>query len=122
MSVVCKTGLKIKHRGQEVPKDELMFISNNYILTQHAIEKIQDRHSGIDVTESIRNPMIAYYNTDGSINCAINRDEYFVIATDKFPFRIVTFKEKSWYGKDVKKKEMTDEEVKELENMLSDFI
>lgn len=28
----------------------------------------------------------------------------------------------SWYGKDVKKKEMTDEEVKELENMLSDFI
>lgn len=28
----------------------------------------------------------------------------------------------TWYGKDVKKKEMSDEEVKELENMLSDFI
>lgn len=28
----------------------------------------------------------------------------------------------NWYGKEVKKKEMTDEEVKELENMLSDFV
>lgn len=28
----------------------------------------------------------------------------------------------TWYGKDVKKKEMSEEEVKELENMLSDFI
>ena len=28
----------------------------------------------------------------------------------------------NWYGKDVKKKEMTDEEVKELENMLSEFV
>jgi hypothetical protein len=28
----------------------------------------------------------------------------------------------TWYGKDVKKKEMTIDEVKELENMLSDFI
>ena len=28
----------------------------------------------------------------------------------------------TWYGKDVKKKEMTDEEVKELESMLSEFV
>lgn len=28
----------------------------------------------------------------------------------------------TWYGKDIKKKEMSDEEVKELEDMLSDFI
>lgn len=28
----------------------------------------------------------------------------------------------TWYGKDVKKKEMSEEEVKELESMLSDFI
>ena len=28
----------------------------------------------------------------------------------------------TWYGKDVKKKEMSEEDVKELENMLSDFI
>jgi len=28
----------------------------------------------------------------------------------------------NWYGKDVKKKEMTEEEVKELENMLSEFV
>ena len=28
----------------------------------------------------------------------------------------------AWYGKDVKKKEMTEEEVKELEDMLSEFV
>lgn len=28
----------------------------------------------------------------------------------------------TWYGKDVKKKEMTEEEVKELEDMLSEFV
>lgn len=28
----------------------------------------------------------------------------------------------TWYGKDVKKKEMTDDEVKELESMLSEFV
>ena len=28
----------------------------------------------------------------------------------------------TWYGKDVKKKEMTEDEVKELESMLSEFV
>ena len=107
MTVVHKTKLDIKYRGEEVSKEELNYISENYILTRHAQEMIEKRHSDISVKESIQNPMIAYFNTDGSINCAINRDEYFVIATDCNPFRIVTFKEKSWYGKDVlEKREM----------------
>lgn len=93
--------IEVKYRGEEVSQETLMYISDNYFVTLHAQEMIQKRHSDIDITESIRNPMIAYFNTDGSINCAVNKDEYFVIATDRLPFPIVTFKEKSWHGKDV---------------------
>lgn len=93
--------ISVKYRGEEVPKEDLEYIADNYILTRHANEMICKRHEGIDIVESIKHPMIAYFNTDGSINCAVNEDEYFVIATDVFPFRIVTFKEKSWYGKNV---------------------
>ena len=107
MSVKEVKKIVVKYRGEEVPKKDLNYISNNYILTRHAKEMIDKRHSNVNVVESIRTPMIAYFNTDGSINCAINEDEYFVIATDAFPFRVVTFKEKSWYGKNVlEKREM----------------
>ena len=90
--------LNIGHRGELVDSDELYYISNNYVLSNHAKEMIQKRNKDVDVVESIRNPILAYYNTDGTINCAINDYEYFVIATDRFPFRIITFKEKSWYS------------------------
>lgn len=95
----------IKHRGQEVPKQDLIHISNNFILTKHAEERIQARNKTIEIKEAIRNPLIAYFNTDGSINVAITPYEYFVIATDRFPYRIVTYKEQSWYGIDVYQKQ-----------------
>ena len=97
--------IEVKYRGEEVPQETLNYISENYILTKHATEMIQKRHEGIDVTESIKNPILAYFNTDGSINCAINEYEYFVIGTDCFPFRVITFKEKSWYCKNIFEKQ-----------------
>lgn len=95
----------VKHRGQEVLKEDLIHISNNYILTRHAEERINSRNKDIDIRETIRNPLLAYFNTDGSINIAITPYEYLVIATDEFPYKIITYKEQSWYGIDIYEKQ-----------------
>jgi hypothetical protein len=98
MSVKEIKKLEVKYRGEEVSKEDLLYISENYILSHHAQEMIEKRHKDIDVTESIKNPMLAYFNTDGTINCAINEYEYFVISTERVPYKVITFKEKSWYS------------------------
>lgn len=95
----------VKHRGQEVLKEDLLHISNNYILTNHAKERIEARNKSINIQEAIRNPLLAYFNTDGSINVAITPYEYFVIATDEFPYKIITYKEQSWYGINIYEKQ-----------------
>lgn len=91
----------VQNRGQKVLKEDLIHISNNYIITKHARERINSRNKDINLTEAIRNPLLAYFNTDGSINIAITPYEYFVIATDTFPYKVVTYKEQSWYGIDI---------------------
>lgn len=88
--------MNVKYRGELVLKEDLRHIADNYILTKHAKQKILERHPDLNVRDSILNNVIAYYNTDGSINCAINEYEYLVIGTDRKPYRIITFKEKSW--------------------------
>lgn len=49
----------------------------------------------------IRVRLLAYFNTDGSVNIAINGFEYLVVSLDRFPYRVVTFKEKSHNGIDI---------------------
>ena len=100
----------VKYRGEEVSREDLLHISNNYILTKHAKERIDTRNKNIDIGNALRNPLIAYFNTDGSINVAITPYEYFVVATDSFPYKIITYKEQSWYSIDVyEKRKMTQE-------------
>ena len=87
--------IRVKHRGQQLTPQELEELANNYILTNHAQEMIHKRHSDLNVKELILHPMLAYFNTDGSVNIALNEFEYLVVATDRFPYHIITFKEKS---------------------------
>ena len=47
------------------------------------------------------------------INQAKEKKNIKKIETEKLP---------NWYGKDVKKQEMSKEDIKELENMLSEFV
>ena len=91
--------LRRLNRGEELTKEELQEIADNFILSNHAKEKIAERHPNVNIKEIILNPIIAYYNTDQSINIALNEYEYLVIAPNSYT--VITFKEKSWYSKTV---------------------
>lgn len=96
----------MKHRGELLTKNELRKIANNFILTKHAKERIKERRKYINVKRTIQNSFFAYYNTDGSINIAINSYEYFVV---RYSFKlnkyvVITFKEKSFNDYNIFKK------------------
>lgn len=93
--------MEVKYRGEEVLQEDLDYISQHYQLTHHAKQRLEERHKDLDVRATIKHPLVAYFNTDGSINIALNRYEYLVIATDKYPYKVVTFKEQSHYDIDV---------------------
>ena len=86
--------IQIRHRGQLLKHNELNEIANNYILTKHAKEMIDKRCPNLNIKHSIKHPILAYFNTDGSVNIAINGFEYLVVSLDRFPYKIITFKEK----------------------------
>lgn len=96
--------MEVKHRGQLLTAEELKEISENYVLTKHAQERIKTRYPKLDIVHTINNPLIAYFNTDGSVNVALTKFEYLVIATDCNPYKVITFKEKSHYNNDIYKK------------------
>ena len=81
------------NRGQELTAEELREIAENFILTKHARQRITERYPDIDIRRAIMHPLLAYYNTDGSINIALNGYEYIVVAPNSY--NIITFKEKS---------------------------
>lgn len=84
------------NRGQLVGEKKLQQIANNYVVSIHAGERIAKRKADIDIKSIILNPLLAYYNTDGSINIALNEYEYLVVKKHKDnTYIIITFKEKS---------------------------
>lgn len=83
------------NRGQLVGERKLQEIADNYIVGIHAGERIAKRNAGIDIRSIILNPLLAYYNTDGSMNIALNEWEYLVVKRDGNTYKIITFKEKS---------------------------
>ena len=105
--------------GQDVNQTTLNEIKHKMRLTVHSIEKMKNRFpelvverfdNKVDFRKTINNicdkidkNILAYYNTDGSINVAINRWEYFVFAynEDRDTWSLVTFKEKSLNSNDI---------------------
>lgn len=106
----------IKNYGKTVDLDFIKNnILNNFNITKHALEKIKNRTSkvqlydeDINITkQNIINSLIdkygkskitlAYINTDGSINIAITPFDYYVfdLKSDN-TWILITFKEKSW--------------------------
>lgn len=87
------------NKGELLTAEELQDIAEHYILSKHAQQRIAERYPDINVKKAILNPLIAYYNTDRSINIAINGYEYIVIAP--YEYKVITFKEKSLNGIDI---------------------
>lgn len=81
------------NKGELLTAEELQDIAEHFTLSKHAEQRIAERYPDIDVKKAILTPLIAYYNTDRSINIAINGYEYIVIAPYKYI--VITFKEKS---------------------------
>lgn len=92
------------NRGEILTKTELQEIATNYCLTYHAKDRMKER--GIaenQIKDIILNPLIAYFNTDYSINIAQDQHHYFVIIynENQNKYVIVTYKEPSYNGKSI---------------------
>lgn len=99
--------MRFLKNGELLTKNELYEILNNFYVTRHARKRIYER--GIDIKtlkRVIMNPYIAYYNTDGTINIAKDRYNYFVVDWEKERqnFKIITYKEKSKNNIDILEK------------------
>lgn len=87
------------NKGELLTTEELQDIAEHFTLSKHAEERITERYPDIDIRKAILHPVLAYYNTDRSINIAINGYEYIVIAP--YEYKVITFKEKSLNGIDI---------------------
>ena len=104
--------------GRILSRKELRVILHNFSCTKHVIERLIERKNnlivynnknGVDflitkenIIEDIENNYIlAYYNTDGSVNVAIDEFNYYVVEPTRdskfFPYvwTLITFKEPS---------------------------
>lgn len=94
--------MNIKNRGEDLTKEELNEIANNYYISLHAKERLQER-GNVNIRNLVLNPLVAYFNTDGSVNVAMDEWNYLVFAySEKHQnWTVVTWKEESWHGKTV---------------------
>lgn len=107
-----------QENGKVLTRRELRVVLHNFSFSHHAIERLKDRNNNLVVNnykgtvdflltkenvidEIENNLLIAYCNTDGSVNVAINEFNYYVFEPTKdskyFPYvwTMVTFKEPS---------------------------
>lgn len=96
------------NRGENLIRTELQEIANNYYITPHAIKRMSER--GLDkkaVKNIILNPVVAYFNTDFSINIAQDESHYLVIKYNYYfeNYQIITYKEPSLNGKTIFQKQ-----------------
>lgn len=103
--------------GKEVSQETIDEIKTYFRITNHAIDRLEQRtnavvrfeNGAINYSETIRNikykinhRILSYYNTDGTINIAINRYNYFVFQKGQDNLWVlVTFKEKSYNDNDI---------------------
>lgn len=122
--------------GKIVEQDVIEEIKTYFRITNHALEKLKERTNMvsyiddelINYSETVRNikyeinhRLIAYYNTDGSVNIAIDRYNYFVFkkSDNNNVWFLITFKEKSYNDNDIFYKKRLAElgyDRKEIEN------
>lgn len=112
----------ISKKGQDVEEKIIKELKTNFYLTSHAEEQLQKRshllvskaNYAIDyvktkdkIREAIDERVLAYYNTDGTINIAINEWNYFVFAycEKSNNWALITYKEMSWNSKNIFEKQ-----------------
>lgn len=84
--------------GELLLPSELEKISKNFRISYHVEKQLEERGLNLNLAEVFKEPFMAYYNTDGSINIALDNYEYFVVVKSGDEFVVITFKEKSRNG------------------------
>ena len=84
--------------GELLLPSELEKISKNFRISYHVEKQLEERGLNLNLAEIFKKPFMAYYNTDGSINIALDNYEYFVVVKSGDEFVVITFKEKSRNG------------------------
>ena len=69
--------MTVKYKGELLTAEELKEVAENFTLTYHSAERILSRNPKLNIYKTILNPLIAYFNTDGSINIALNEFEMY---------------------------------------------
>lgn len=94
--------ITIKNRGEELTPAELKEIYDNLFISEHARERLQERVP-VNIKQLFESPLVAYFNTDGSVNVALDEYNYLVVQyCEHFKnWKAVTWKEKSWNSKTV---------------------
>lgn len=111
--IIINDNLKEKNKKEKISFGEF----KNVLLSEEELEKLKQRFSDYELRiEELSNYIASkgdryksHYAT--ILNWARNEKKESNVAEIK----------PEWYGKEVKKKEMSQEEVKELENLLSEF-
>lgn len=111
--IIINDNLKEKNKKEKISFGEF----KNVLLSEEELEKLKQRFSDYELRiEKLSNYIASkgdryksHYAT--ILNWARNEKKESDVAEIK----------PEWYGKEVKKKEMSQEEVKELENLLSEF-
>lgn len=84
--------LRRLHNGERLTQYEIYEISNKYRLSYHAQKRKAERMPNVNLQRAIRNSILAYFNTDGTINIAFDNYTYIVVDTS---YKVITIKEKS---------------------------
>ncbi len=82
-----------------VSRKKIEYIAHNFILTTHAKKRLMQRYGTIkDVRKMLLNCILAWENTDKTINIAIDYNHYFVVGCIDGKYKIVTYNDKSKTG------------------------
>lgn len=104
-----------KLHGQDIGSKIFNEIKSNYMISRHAQEQLQSRSDLLvlfddgrinfgatkkNINAAMDDSILAYFNTDGSVNIALTEYYYFVFAynEERGNWTMVTYKETSWYG------------------------
>lgn len=112
---------KTKH-GQTISKELLEEIKSNYFISKHAQEQLVNRSdllakkedNTIDfyltkkrINSALDKNILSYFNTDGSVNIALDDTHYFVFCYNESHnnWTMITYKEPSWYSITIQEKQ-----------------
>lgn len=78
-----------------IPRKMLVKIANNFYLTPHSKQRIDERVGDKDLKSLMLNSPLVWRDTNGTVNIAVNPYAYFVVVEENGEFYVKTFVERS---------------------------